>query len=196
MPDVEQAIAAEAAALRAQRAARMGRGVPGIDMRRYAKFKRPGLHTARMFYDPCCMLKDADARRASGEQYIWRKPDDAYTKSMCLRGTLRPVLTEELDPQSPYANVDRVKIITKNGPREVVRTPGGLGLFVSPPADKLSPADMELLPGEHWEAQYVNDRADSADEFSSDLENLSKSSVMGRVKGGVELSDTQREAIA
>ena len=194
-------------AVRAQLASRGGRvrSVLGVDPARYAKYKTPGIDQTRMISDPVCMLKDPERRYASGEQYIWRNPDDPITKAMCLRKVLTPVLTDEIDPNSPYANVYRAKIITKEGPREVVRTPAGLGLFKAPPSAQLSNLDQGLLPGEQWEAKYLEEFQDRRSEFGSDLDGLSDSSSQGRVRpnnaethrmggeGIVEI-DTRRES--
>lgn len=187
---MNDALAAEAAAIRAHQEARFGKRPS-----RYAGFKTPGMDTTRIFSDPCSILKDSETRRASGDQYLWRKPDDPYTKSMCLRGVLRPIMAEEVDSQSPYANIDLVKIITSKGPRQVVRTPGGMGLFVCKAGMELSNQDQGLLPGEQWEAAYEEELAEQKEQFAGDMETLSQSSLMGRVTGEITQKETQREAI-
>lgn len=198
---LSEAEAAAAAAIAAQQVARgtaSALGVSSAAVRRYAKYRSPGVVASVIFYDPCSMLKDADARRASGDQYIWRKPDDPVTKNMVLRGVLKPVMVSEIDPHSPYANVDRARIITKEGPREVVRSPKGLGLFVAKAGEHLSPVDQAQLPGEQWEAQYFNDVNESKNQFSADLEQLSSSSLEGRInmeQSGLSEKDVQREQV-
>lgn len=191
---LQEAIAAETAAIQAYEQSKRKRRVLGIDVSEYVGYKTPGIDVTKMFSDPCCMLKDADARRASGDMYLWKKPDDAYTKSMVARGVLKPVLADDIDPTSPYANVDIVKLITSQGPRQVVRTPAGLGLFRCRMAD-MSELDKGLLPGKQWEGKYLADLAEQDDQFSADLDNLSHSSLQGRVKGDLTSKDTQAEVI-
>ena len=192
---LQDAISAESAAIAAHQAQKKGKRVFGQDVGRYAGFKTPGMDTAKIFYDPISMLTDPEKRRASGDQYIWRNPDDVYTKNMVLRGTLRPVYCSEIDIESPYANVHRAKIITKQGPREVIRTPKGLGLFVAPPGLELSNVDQGNLPGEQWEHKYMSDLSDQETTFGNELEQISSSSLQGRVQGEIQVKDTQREMI-
>jgi hypothetical protein len=192
---IQSAIAAETAAIQAYQRTRSGRNVLGIDRSMYAGYKTPGMDVTRMFSDPPCILKDADARRASGDQYLWRKPDDTYTKALCLRGILTAITSDEVDPASPFANIDRAKIITKTGAREVVRSPAGLGLFKAPPGIDLSAVDAGLLPGRQWEAKYLDDVTENEEQFQSDMEMVSRTSLTGRVSGEITTKETQREPI-
>ncbi len=188
---------AEIAAYRERQNRQYGapRRVLGIDVRPYVGFKMPGLAQATMFSDPYKLLKNGDKMRAAGKQLCWRDPADPVTKSMCLRGVLRPISTKELDPASPYATVDRVKILTSEGPLEVVRTPKGLGLFEAPSSAEMQEYDQGLLPGDHWDKAYLSGLADTADQFSSDLETLSQGSLQGRVSGSLTERDQAREMI-
>lgn len=192
-------LSAERAAIEAMQQGRGRKRVLGIDVSTYAGYRVPGIDTTLIFSDPPCMLKDATKWRtliAAGKvDFFWRKPDDPYTKSMTLRGVLRPVLTDELDKDSPYANVDRVRIITKEGPRTVVRTPAGLGLFVCEKLDALTNVDQGLLSGKHWEDAYKAALADNEDQFASEAEQISQTALTGRVSGEITTSDTQREPI-
>ena len=196
----QEAYAAEQAALASYREGQLRGGrrqrVMGIDVTAYAGFKIPGIDSTTMFSDPICMLKDADERRKSGKMYLWKDPADPYTKSMCLRGVLRPVTTDELDPASPFANIDRVKVLTKLGPREVVRTPKGLGLFEAPSQAAMADLDKGLLPGKQWEGKYLSELAEQGDRFEADAEQLSASSREGRLTDvSFGSKDTAREAI-
>jgi hypothetical protein len=194
---LQEAFAAEAAAVRSYAESRRGgpRYVLGIDVSKYVGYKTPGIDITKLFSDPCCILKDAETRRKSGKMYLWKKPDDAYTKSMVARQVLRPVLADEIDPASPYANVDLVRIITREGPRQVVRTPAGLGLFETADTETLNELDRGLLPGKQWEGKYLSDLADHGDQFGADMESLSNASMGGRVHGELTSKDTQAEPI-
>jgi hypothetical protein len=171
--------------------------VLGIDVMPYAGFRMPGLTNASLFCDPYLMLKDGKKMRAEGRKLILRDPKDATTASMCRRGLLRPVTTKEVDPRSPFANVDFVRILTEEGAKEVVRTPKGLGLFEAPSDAELMKDEHEydrgLLPGEHWTHWYLSSLADEADKLATGFESLSQSSLQGRVVGGLPSGKAMEE---
>jgi hypothetical protein len=207
-----EAFAAEQAAI--QQYSQQQRGgrakfVMGINVTPYAGARTPGIDATKMLGDPFCILKDGEKRRAEGKSYFWKKPDDVYTKAMVARGVLRAVIGDEVDPQSPYANVEMVKLITSQGPRQVVRTPGGLGLFECPSSEALSDLDRALVPDsagarvdkngnpvvKPWEANYLSELASEEDKWESGMETLSRTSMQGRVQGKFDAKDTQREMI-
>jgi hypothetical protein len=212
MAGTADAFAAEQAAIaqyvQSQRGGR-AKYVMGINVTPYAGARTPGIDATKMYGDPCCILRDADRRRASGKTYLWRKPDDTVTQSMVARGVLKAVLGEDVDKDSPYANVELKRIITSQGPRQVVRTPAGLGLFECPSSEALKEVDKGLVPDSAqarvdgngrpivrpWEASYLSELSEKQDAFSGDLESLSASSLQGRVSGTLDVKDTAREMV-
>src|SRR6202034_4435105 len=180
-----EAFFAEKAAREAYEQARpRGRSkiVLGQNVAPYAGFRNATFDPTLIFGDPTCFLKPGDW--VSKEDFLWRKPDDPYTKSMVNRGVIRPVFTEEVDRDSKHAAPNSVRQVTKAAPRHVVRSPGGLGLFFICNRERLQQGDLEQLPGEYWDGVYKSDLADmpSANEFENELESLSNSSMTGRVR--------------
>ena len=188
--------AAEQAAVAQMQAGRQRNRVLGIDVGTYAGYRMPGLDNTVMFSQPWKMLKDGERKKASGQEWLWRRPDDAITKAMVLRQVIRPVTADEIDRSSPYANVDEVKLITRDGPRQVVRTPGGLGLFEIKNQKELSNSELGQLPGEHWEKSYLSELSEQGDRFSADAEAISSSSLSGRItSASLTAKETQREPV-
>lgn len=191
---IDQQMAAEKAALELIHNNRT-RGkrvrVMGIDVTPYIGARTPGFDSTRMLSNPEDILKDPK----QGATYLWRDPSDTYTKSMVNRQIMRPVTMDRVDTSSPWANVNAVKILTTRGAREVVRTPGGLGLFEVPTMDAMKEADKALLPGKHWEESYLSDLAEQEDRFEADVEQLSAGSQGGRAAGSLVTKDTQSEMI-
>ena len=176
----QEIFAAEQAAIAAYQNRGRGRtNALGIRVpERYNAYRTPGLDATKMLSDPKSMLRSPK----DGATYIWRKPDDTYTKAMVGRGTLRPVTIEEIDPTCPHANVDNVRLITSRGPIQVVRTPGGLGLYEAPSSMAMSEADRALLPGEHWDAKYLEDLSELPQKFEQEVEKFTPGSETGRLE--------------
>jgi len=99
--------------------------VLGQDVAPWAGFRNATFDPTAIFSDPTCFLKEGESKNK--DDFLWRKPDDSYTKSMVSRGIIRPVFTDEVDKNSRYASVDSARQITKNGPRHVVRSPAASG---------------------------------------------------------------------
>lgn len=160
--------------------------VLGMDVTPYIGYRVPGLTGIGAISNPEKMLKDPVA----GAMYLWRKPDDAYTRWMCESQFAKAVPASRVDKSSPYGNVSFVKVITREGPMSVIRTPGGLGLFEIANPAALTEEQKAHLPGDHWEHQYLSDLAAQNDTFESDMENLSRRGS-GRVHPGDRNSRTR-----
>ena len=217
---LNEALSAETASVRAYTDAQLA-NTPrirrlGIDVTPYIGSRVPGYDANKMLGDPRCILKDTVPEAI----YLWRTPDDVYTKSMVDRGLIRPVFSDDLDRESPYLNVHLRKTITKDGVRQVVQTPGGLGLFVCSNSQTMKAVEQGLLPDrpytpEHaiideaapipapnayaykpgpWEKSYYNDLAAQDDSYAGAMEQLSQGSTEGKASGSFTVKDTQREA--
>jgi hypothetical protein len=165
--------------------------VMGINVGPYAGFRVPGIDRTAIFSQPSQMLKNPNPNSS----YCWRKPDDAYTISMVNRGVLAPVKSSEVDMNSRFANIEIRKVLTKDGPQSVVRTPGGLGLYEIRNQEQMNNADLGDLPGEQWERAYLSELAGSEDKFAEDLETVNHESLGARVSGSMTTKETARETI-
>lgn len=153
--------------------------VLGMDVTPHIGYKVPGLTGVGAISNPEKMLKDP----VPGAIYLWRKPDDGYTRWMVDSQFAKPVVAARVDKTSPYASISFVKVITREGPMSVIRTPGGLGLFEIANPQALTDQQKAHLPGEHWEHQYLSDLAGQVEEFEGDMDALSRRGS-GRVVPG------------
>jgi hypothetical protein len=187
------AASAEAAAIASARMPGSNRRkmVMGINVGPYAGFKVPGIDRTAIFSQPHLMLKNPNPT----SQYCWRKPDDQYTSSMVERHIMRPVTGDEVDRTSRFANIELRRILTQDGPKKVVRTPGGLGLFEIINPAQMNNEDQGDVSGEHWEKAYLAELAGSEDRFAEDMEQVTHTALQGRVTGELTSKDTAREQV-
>lgn len=199
---IAQAEADAVNAVRQQQAnRRSGRRVYvlGIDATPYVGMRRPGIDSSKIF-DIRSILKvtgtDRNGQEVRGNpnsMYLWKDPNDGYTINMCNRGIMRPVKKEDVDMDSPYANVEMKKILTSKGPRQVVRTPAGLGAFEVMDVQALSEADKANLPGDHWEHAYLGELAQQGGVWQNDIEQLNQNSLGMRLNASFSETDRMSE---
>lgn len=102
------------------------------DVTPYLSMRHPGATPLRGMADPYCMLKDGEKKRSAwrgpeGGEYLWAVPNGKHSRVVrqaVLQRDLTPVLTSEIDTESPYAIVDDMRIDTKTGPQDVVTCDG------------------------------------------------------------------------